>query len=187
MKPRLSSIPLAAAAIALLTTAAHANPPAVNLPACSFSDLTGVSVDACAGFVAGNLLKGNTGDTVSPEIAGILAGLGMANASSATYIEKLPNLGGSTTVNFDTALSGVTIVGLHLGHSLPGTPGDSNATALYRFDAGANLDLFGIDPKFNSSSGVALFTTSPVPEPETYALLLAGLGALGFLARRRRS
>ena len=30
-------------------------------------------------------------------------------------------------------------------------------------------------------------TTVPVPEPETYAMLLAGLGALGFLARRRRS
>jgi PEP-CTERM motif len=27
---------------------------------------------------------------------------------------------------------------------------------------------------------------APVPEPETYALMLAGLGALGFAARRRR-
>ena len=28
--------------------------------------------------------------------------------------------------------------------------------------------------------------TSPVPEPETYALLLAGLSVMGFLARRRK-
>jgi hypothetical protein len=28
---------------------------------------------------------------------------------------------------------------------------------------------------------------TPVPEPETYALLLAGLGAIGFLVRRRAS
>ena len=26
---------------------------------------------------------------------------------------------------------------------------------------------------------------APIPEPETYALLLAGLGMLGFMGRRR--
>ncbi len=29
--------------------------------------------------------------------------------------------------------------------------------------------------------------TAPIPEPETYALLLAGLGVVGFVARRRRN
>ena len=29
--------------------------------------------------------------------------------------------------------------------------------------------------------------TAPVPEPETYAMLLAGLGLMGVIARRRKS
>jgi hypothetical protein len=29
--------------------------------------------------------------------------------------------------------------------------------------------------------------TAAVPEPETYAMMLAGLGLLGFVARRRRT
>ena len=30
------------------------------------------------------------------------------------------------------------------------------------------------------------FTVMPVVEPETYALMLAGLAAMGFVARRRK-
>ena len=32
-----------------------------------------------------------------------------------------------------------------------------------------------------------LFTLAPVPEAETWAMLLAGLGLVGAIARRRRS
>ena len=31
------------------------------------------------------------------------------------------------------------------------------------------------------------FTATPVPEPETYVMLLSGIAALGWLARRRRN
>ena len=36
-------------------------------------------------------------------------------------------------------------------------------------------------------SGTIISTVAVIPEPETYALFLAGLGAIGFMARRRKS
>ena len=43
------------------------------------------------------------------------------------------------------------------------------------------------DDSFSSSSTIDNVTiNSAVPEPETYAMLLAGLGLLGFAARRRK-
>ncbi len=51
-----------------------------------------------------------------------------------------------------------------------------DTAAGYAFDAqlGANTDVYRIS-----------FEVTPVPEPETYAMMLAGLGLIGVVARRR--
>ncbi|MBG6222969.1 MULTISPECIES: FxDxF family PEP-CTERM protein [unclassified Janthinobacterium] len=53
------------------------------------------------------------------------------------------------------------------------------------FNAPLVLTVKG-NSKGGSYSGNFNLTLAPVPEPETYGMLLAGLGVLGFLARRRK-
>ncbi len=92
-------------------------------------------------------------------------------------------------INFDNAQTGTFVLGLKQG----------NGFSLYLFNA-ANVaggissmayDTNGV--KTNSGIGLShagFFgtpTTAPIPEPETYAMLLAGLGLLGFAARRKKA
>lgn len=49
------------------------------------------------------------------------------------------------------------------------------------------LNLFYFDSNTGGNRGSILASVSAVPEPETYAMLLAGLGLVGFIARRRKA
>ena len=99
-----------------------------------------------------------------------------------------PALPGGNTVgfasdaSFDSDPAGRTRNGIDLGE-----------TATFRI-TGAALDSFDADTLaagvhvrslVNGSASLVTTVTSPVPEPSTYGLLLAGLGVVGFVSRRR--
>jgi len=82
--------------------------------------------------------------------------------------------------------------------SSPAHPGGVDAGEWVNFNfagsyasvlAGLNTgDLrVGVQFKGLATGGAESFVVTPVPEPETYAMLLAGLGLMGFVVRRRRA
>jgi hypothetical protein len=102
-----------------------------------------------------------------------------------------PNNQTSGTLTFDTALTGLFAVSIKAG----------DAFSVYLFDGGAggltSIDFstagvsLGGNGQPNALSHASLIGIEPglvpgIPEPETYALMLAGLGVVGFMARRRR-
>ena len=70
-----------------------------------------------------------------------------------------------------------------------------NTLKHFTFGSGAtagSFDFFVNDVSVTAGrtvavSGTIVSAVSAIPEPETYALFLAGLGAIGFMTRRRRS
>ena len=100
----------------------------------------------------------------------------------------------STTVTFDAPISAVfsTKADLDGSNATYGAPGINYGTSFFiglegrdTFSVAGNvltIDWLAIDP----GDQVRVFTrVTEVPEPETYALLTAGLFAVGFMSRRR--
>jgi len=100
---------------------------------------------------------GPTGSTLDDSVARLGAFDGV---SSTVTPDGFISLGDNGSISFNlTSLTSTAGLFMYIGEV-----GDNGEVA------GSNFDL----------------RTTPVPEPETYALMLAGLGVMGFLARRRK-
>lgn len=70
------------------------------------------------------------------------------------------------------------------------TNGDQNFSQYVQFSAlsGGKITALSFSnlPEMDAFESSNFSITTPVPEPQTYALLLAGLAAVGFVAHRRR-
>ncbi|MEO8298908.1 MAG: PEP-CTERM sorting domain-containing protein [Burkholderiales bacterium] len=155
--------------------------------------------------VNGDFAAGSSDWTSSATLPDTVAFASQAVAlsgDSATLTQTLSNLvvGGSYDFSFDYFRTAGTGSAIHYdlagATSLSGDGfGSSSISALvppYSFTALSNavtITFNGIAATTAVIDNVTLtgpVAVSAVPEPETYAMLLAGLGAIGLMSRRRR-
>ena len=149
----------------------------------STADLAGAAQSL---YQSGNLvtIDGATTKTdVTDPLAGA-AGFGW-DWMAANYLSALPGTVGQNGPDLGIINAAATAFGnsLYSGNGSHNPLFDGPVTFRI-FDADINADTTFSDVQFRfNTDGL---TVVAVPEPETYAMMLAGLGAMGFMARRRR-
>jgi len=162
----ISKLKKAAVALAFLSTFGAANALTVNFG--TLTTTVGADDIEVAGsfndkftFIAGSL----------PGVLGSVVGIDFTGDLKAQY-----RLGVGTT----------PVWGAY--SALAPVPSDNDGVFSYSTTFGSLVagTKYWINLKGTATDASYSVTLAPVPEPETYALLLAGLGMLGTVARRRR-
>ncbi|MET0505910.1 MAG: FxDxF family PEP-CTERM protein, partial [Luteibacter sp.] len=87
-------------------------------------------------------------------------------------------------ITFNTTLTDSFVLEIKFGQEWSLFRFDDDVTAgttwTFALPGAPNLQGLGL-------SHASVSTVAPVPEPQTYALMLAGLAGLAFVARRRRT
>ncbi len=100
--------------------------------------------------------------------------------SPDTYNRLLVTSTGGVTQSFDVGTLGFL-----------STNGNQSVSEYVQFTTSAGVKITALTyfnaPQQDAFESANFSVTTPVPEPSTYALLLAGIGAVGFVARRRRA
>lgn len=158
-------------------------------------------------FKSSLLINGDIRMKIKNLIAAAILGTAALSSFAATESIQFSYTGSGTVTgfggtlldnNFGLTFSGVTLDGS--GASVTDPFGDgtmisiltsstsSNHTLSYSYTGSGTVDTssFGFTVA-GQTSPVVPSSITPVPEPETYAMMLAGLGALGFMGRRRKT
>jgi hypothetical protein len=200
---------IAAAALTVVAMAAHADPiggVAANQDPTSFLTLSSSNVTGGALYTGGSVdyaaAPANTAPPVSTQGTWLASGSGNFNngggaatvslgagTSFVSFLWGSPDtynvltitttVGSFSYVATDFLSSGVVLGNQTFASYIGFTTTGAEKIVSVTFGNRAN------ETAFEASN--FLVTTPPVPEPETYALLLAGLGVVGFMARRRKS
>lgn len=162
---------------ALATAFVMAAPASAAAPDCSVVTFSVTTLD-CLGFFTGNLVTDG-----GPQLTEALGYTVQLDPSANSLIEKF-DLSGAT-IDFDTEISGPTVIGLHFGGGNTGF----NGTAFWLLDIPVGTDSITWSSEVQKGiSNAGLYGTGGVvPEPATWAMMIAGFGLTGAAIRRRKT
>lgn len=134
------------------------------------------------GIFGGNFLAAGPTSGAPATLSFLNGGVGFIS-----FLWGSPDLYNKLTV---TSTGGFTQVFDATNIAFASTTGDQAYSQYVQFTGLAGSRITQLT--FNNVPAIDAFETAnysvtPIPEPETYALLLAGLGAVAFVARRRRN
>jgi hypothetical protein len=155
---------------------------------CADTSFSGVAASACIGSLPNNI-NGATAETdfLATTFGGSWSFVGSTDSTGFGPFSSNPSGATSGTLNFDSAVSGRIVIGLKA----------ANQHSFYYFDLAAPVTSLSFDTTAGIATNVRgnaqnlshaiLYAGSPlpVPEPASWALLAAGLGVIGAIARRR--
>jgi hypothetical protein len=182
-----------AIAAALLATCAAAQAGLVlTTPSCTASVLT-PNYTACGGSFEGN--DKNQQADVLAHISTTWGQTFTFQGSSDTALTFGPftsdEQGTTGTLTFDFPMDSAFVLSLKAGNQFSLFYFNGVGPAISSIDystLGVNVNKQGLPQGLSHASLYAVEGPVPgIPEPETYAMMLAGLGIVGFMARRRRA